>query len=243
MVFLGGTCGTSTWRREIAIPLLEAAGVEYYDPQLGLGEWTTACEAAEMRAKAEASVQLFVISGETRGVASIGEAAYLLGAGRPLALMVTDSEAVVEAERDELNRGRIFLRSMAKEHDVPVFTDAASATRYAIELEKAGAGRDQVREALNEVRFKDATYLIAEIEGGYLIQLQCAEKDVATGAREMYRGRQWYIRRGASRGEIVRTAYLAAAVWQEHEARESFTYRGARIFGPHHDVDALAEWD
>ncbi len=240
MVFLGGACGRTTWRRDVAIPLLEAAGVAYYNPQLGEGEWTPACEAAEMRAKAEADVLLFVISGETRGVASIGEAAYLLGARRPLALMVTDSTAPDAAERDDLNRGRIFLRSMAREHDVPVFTDVASAAHYAIELVRAGAGRDQVREVLNEVRFKDASFLLEEIEGGFLMQLRHAEQDVATGVREMYRGRQWFIPRGAGRGEIVRTAFLAAAVWQEHEAREAFTYRGARVFGPHGDVDELA---
>ena len=241
MVFLGGSCGRTTWRREIAIPLLEAAGVEYFDPQLGEGEWTTACEAGEMRAKAEADVLLFVIGGETRGVASIGEAAYLLGARRPLALVVADSAASDAAERDDLNRGRIFLRSMAREHDVPVFTDAAAATRYAIELVRSGAGRDRVREVLSEVRFKDATYLVEEIDGGYLIQIRNAEEDVTTGVREMYRGRQWFLRREASKDEIVRTAFLAAAVWQEHEARESFTYRGARIFGPHGDVDELAK--
>jgi hypothetical protein len=240
MVFLGGACGQTTWRRDVAIPLLEAAGVAYFNPQLGVGEWTTACEAAEMKAKAEASVQLFVISGDTRGVASIGEAAYFIGAGRPIALMVTDSETADAGERDDLNRGRIFLRSMAREHDVPVFTDVESATRYAIELALAGAGRDIVRDVLRHVQFKDGTFAIEEIERGYLVQLRCPEENVDTGAREMYRGRQWFIRREASRDEIVRTAFLAAAVWQEHETREAFTYRGARIFGPHANVDDLA---
>ena len=241
MIFLGGACGRTTWRRDIAIPLLEAAGVAYYNPQLGEGEWTTACEAAEMKAKAEASVQLFVVSGDTRGVASIGEAAYFIGAGRPIALMVTDSEAADQTERDDLNRGRIFLRSMAREHDVPVFMDVESATRHAIELARAGVGREHVRDVLREVQFKDGSFVIEEIERGFLVQLRCTEEDVDTGQREMYRGRQWFIRRGASRDEIVRTAFLAAAVWQEHEARESFTYRGARIFGPHGDVDDLAD--
>ena len=30
-VFLGGTCNESTWRNEL-IPLLENAGVEYFNP-------------------------------------------------------------------------------------------------------------------------------------------------------------------------------------------------------------------
>src|SRR4051794_3147379 len=89
-VFLGGTCGRSTWRQRIAIPALEAAGVTWFDPQLGHGEWTPAREETEMRAKDAADVLLFVVNAETRGVASIGEVAWLLGCQRPLALAVTD---------------------------------------------------------------------------------------------------------------------------------------------------------
>ena len=36
-VFLGGACGKSTWRKDIAIPLLEKAGVAYFNPQVD--EW------------------------------------------------------------------------------------------------------------------------------------------------------------------------------------------------------------
>ena len=36
-VFLGGACGKSTWRKDIAIPLLEQAGVAYFNPQVD--EW------------------------------------------------------------------------------------------------------------------------------------------------------------------------------------------------------------
>ena len=61
-VFLGGADGLTTWRRDIAIPALEAAGITYYNPQLALGEWSEACEAAEMQAKDEADILLFVIN-------------------------------------------------------------------------------------------------------------------------------------------------------------------------------------
>ena len=125
-VFLGGACGTTTWRREIAIPLLEAAGVSYHNPQLGPGEWTEACEAEEMRAKAEAEVQMFVVTEETRGVASVAEVGYLIGSGQSLAFCLRMLPGK-DPEVDDLNRGRIFVRTMAKEHGVPVFEACASA--------------------------------------------------------------------------------------------------------------------
>jgi len=143
-VFLGGACGNTTWRHDIAIPALEAAGITYFDPQLGVGEWTEACEAAEMEAKAEAKVLLFVITGQTRGVASIAEVAYLIAARRPLALTVMDvpegacinGQFVSSMEKDDLNRGRIFVRTMAACHGVPVFDEVSDAVQYAIELAK-----------------------------------------------------------------------------------------------------------
>ena len=36
-VFLGGTCGGSTWRNQI-IPMLEKAGINYFDPVVS--DWT-----------------------------------------------------------------------------------------------------------------------------------------------------------------------------------------------------------
>ena len=249
-VFLGGACGGSPWRHAIAAPALEAAGVSYFNPQLAIGAWTPACEAAERLAKAAADVLLFVINGETRGVASIGEAAYYLGLGRPLALVVTDigTGAAIDGdtpgarERDDLNRGRIFVRSMARAHCVPVFADVESAVAYAIRLVREQSpllDAEELRAVLAEVRFRDGRFEVEEIEGGFLIRLCCPEQDVLSGARELFRGRQWFIGRGSTRARVVRTAFLAAAAWQEHEARESFTYRSARLFSPHTDVDAL----
>jgi hypothetical protein len=249
-VFLGGACGTTAWRKQIAIPLLEAAGVSYYDPQLGSGEWTQSCEAAEMRAKAAADVLLFVIGGETRGVASIGEAAYYLGAGRSVALAIVDvgegasigGSCVDSHERDDLNRGRIFVRTMARQHGVPVFDDVESAVRYAIEMtreRKAPMSAERLRAILSEVRFKQSRFEVEEAAGGFLIQLCGPETDTVTGQQRVYRGRRWYVEAGSGRSAVVRTAFLAAQTWQEHEAREMFQYRGARLFGPHFEADAL----
>src|SRR5882724_13456552 len=141
-IFLGGACGNTTWRRDIAIPALEAAGITYHNPQLGIGEWTTDQEASEMRAKDDADVLLFVIDGHTRGVASVAEVAYLLAARRQLALAITDvtegsrigDQIIDSRESDDLNRGRIFIRTMAGELGVPVFQDIKAAVNYAIDL-------------------------------------------------------------------------------------------------------------
>ena len=32
-VFLGGTCGQSTWRKDIAIPHLQRSGITFFNPQ------------------------------------------------------------------------------------------------------------------------------------------------------------------------------------------------------------------
>src|SRR5262245_44870677 len=163
-VFLGGACGATTWRREIAIPALETAGVSYHNPQLAPGEWTPAHEALDMKAKDEADVLLFVISGTTRGVASVAEVSYLLAAGRPLALVVEDVPAaavfegqkVTKAERDDLNRGRLFVRTMAGEQGVPVFKSVAEATAHAIRLAnglRPCETLEQVRAVLAEVKW------------------------------------------------------------------------------------------
>lgn len=34
MVFLGGACNPTTWRRDIAMPYLDAHGISYYNPQV-----------------------------------------------------------------------------------------------------------------------------------------------------------------------------------------------------------------
>ena len=51
--------------------------------------------------------------------------------------------------------------------------------------------------------------------------------------------RKWLLSRHMTRSELVQTAFKCVLTSIEHEAREQFTYKGARVFGPHFDVDAL----
>lgn len=56
---------------------------------------------------------------------------------------------------------------------------------------------------------------------------------------EVQRGRKWFLSEHMTDSEVVQTALVAVLAATEHEAREDFRYRGAAIFGPHYDVEAL----
>jgi hypothetical protein len=231
-VFLGGAAGNTTWRRDIAIPALTSAGISYYDPQLPLHAWTEAREAEEMQAKDAAQLLLFVINHETRAVATVAEVAYYMGLGRQLALVITDihpnatlySQLLQQPEIDDLNRGRIFLRAMAKVHRIPVFETVEGAVQYAIA--KLTAQQD-IHTILADIHFPNVTFHVEDTPTAHLLQIQ----------NQHYTGRKWHIEKTASRAEIVRTALKAALTWQEHETRELFTYRGKPVEGPHFEVD------
>ncbi len=66
-VFLGGTCGNSSWRDEI-IPKLQ---VDYFNPVVK--DWTPECQAEEERQKEMCYIHLFVITKEITGYFSITE--------------------------------------------------------------------------------------------------------------------------------------------------------------------------
>lgn len=55
------------------------------------------------------------------------------------------------------------------------------------------------------------------------------------------RSRKWLLSEYMTRSEIVGTALKAALTAEEHEGRESFRYKGKKIFGPHFDVDRLVD--
>lgn len=77
-------------------------------------------------------------------------------------------------------------------------------------------------------------------EGRLYLQVSAEVHDSELGKRTVHRGRKWDISEHMTDSEIVQTALKAFLTFEEHEARESFSYRGVKIFGPHLDVDELA---
>jgi hypothetical protein len=136
MIFLGGSCNPTTWRPDIAIPLLESAGVEYYNPQVE--DWGPELVAIEAAAKEEADVLLFVIDSQTRAIASMLEATEYICTGRHVVLVIEyPSTAFTGSELKDLGRARAYLRDVAQRHNVPVIDSIQAAVEIAIQLDES----------------------------------------------------------------------------------------------------------
>lgn len=141
-VFLGGSCNPTSWRHDVAIPLLEAAGTSYYNPQVA--NWNPELVDIEARAKARASILLFVIDKQTRALASMIEASEYISAGRKLVLVVQEvesgatigSDKIDAAEAKDLNRARSYLRDVACRHGTDVHDNVAEAVQSVIAMSK-----------------------------------------------------------------------------------------------------------
>ena len=132
-VFLGGACNPTTWRKEVAIPVLDNAGITYYNPQVE--KWNPMLMEVEEQAKQSSSILLFVVDNLTRGIASMVEIGYMLGQGREAVVVVKDfSEGAViastplpEREIHDLNRGHDYICFVSFLERVPIFEDMSSA--------------------------------------------------------------------------------------------------------------------
>lgn len=78
-------------------------------------------------------------------------------------------------------------------------------------------------------------------DGRYYFQIQCWRKDVITGEMGFGYGGKAYLSEHATDSELVQTIFGLYKGYWEHEARESFQWRGRRVFGPHIATEALWE--
>lgn len=243
-IFLGGTCGNTTWRTDIAIPMLEAASLPYHNPQLPEGAWTPEHQYHEMEVKNKAEIWLFVITADTRGIASIGEVAYRIGQGGKIALAMQyfqpgaalNGRTLSQAEIDDLNRGRVFLQAMAAKHQVPVFEDIAAATAYTVELARQLAQQltlTKLNEILERTQIKGIRFVAETVADKFSVQVRQVVENTQTGQWEEMQGRRWLIEPDASESEVVRTLLKATLTWEEHEIRERFLFDGKPVFHPH----------
>ena len=105
-VFLGGACNPTTWRKDIAIPILEQEGISYFNPQVD--EWSPELVDKENRAKDNAEVLLFVLDTRTRGIASMIETAEYITYKRRVYLVI---EEMGESDHIEALKAHVDLQS------------------------------------------------------------------------------------------------------------------------------------
>jgi len=154
-VFLGGACAPTTWRQDTAIPILEEAGVAYYNPQVT--DWDEkdaeykkqgipgGIIEVEAREKNTSQILLFVFDPQTRGLASMAEVVEYLRKGQHKVILVAGwlpatleigGQVVTQEEIVDINAARSALFHVAKTEGAVVFSDVASAVEHCIELLK-----------------------------------------------------------------------------------------------------------
>lgn len=98
------------------------------------------------------------------------------------------------------------------------------------------------RDVLSRVECLPFTFIIGSDEtGSPFLQATYIEPDIYTGHPTLQKTRKWKLSIHMTNSELVQTALKCALTSAEHQVRESFLYRGQRIFGPHFDVEALVE--
>jgi hypothetical protein len=80
---------------------------------------------------------------------------------------------------------------------------------------------------------------VADDNGRTYLQVRAVSTCNDTGAPLQWSGRKWHLSPHMTTTEIVNTAFKAFQAAVDHELRESFLYRGVRIYDPHTDVEAL----
>ena len=94
-------------------------------------------------------------------------------------------------------------------------------------------------EILRDVSFGEWEFMVrADGERPYL-QIRAYEPCNETGKLRRWQSRKWFLSPYMTKSEVVSTAFKAVMTAVEHETREKFTYYGAAIYAPHHNVDHL----
>lgn len=106
--------------------------------------------------------------------------------------------------------------------------------------------RERLEKLVGEIGLPPGQRLIVEVDqadpgGRVYMQIECERPDTYTGVMGVGRGGKSYLSPWMTDSEVVRRALGLLLSYVEHEAREGFTYKGRRIFGPHLDVEALWE--
>lgn len=96
----------------------------------------------------------------------------------------------------------------------------------------------EIRAALAECSYPGFRFNLITKGDVILLQVECpGGRCNVSGNPAPWKGRKWYVSPHMTRSEIVQTAFKAVLTALEHEARESFKFRGVPVLDPHLDLD------
>ena len=98
-----------------------------------------------------------------------------------------------------------------------------------------------LNQILIKVQYLDWEFRTGPMASGYFLQVNFFALAADGEALEQQHGRKWYVSPYMTESEVVQTAFKAIQTAIEHEARETFKYRGHAIYGPHFSADKLVQ--
>lgn len=136
-IYLGGSRKPSSWREDVAIPILKKKGLTAYSPlESSLSEHLSPLEVATID---RCKVLLFVITADSRALSEMILAVHYIGKECNVILCIQeiphgitiDGAILSDQGVKDYNRGRVYLSDIATRNNVPVFTDIAEAVELA----------------------------------------------------------------------------------------------------------------
>ncbi|XP_025415759.1 uncharacterized protein LOC112687330 isoform X2 [Sipha flava] len=167
-VFLGGSCNPTTWRKDLAVPYLQEAGLSFYNPQVD--HWSQDLIEIEHAAKESATILFYVIDSQTRNVVSDIETANFAGHNNNLVLVIHPQDAVTGSivageqitskEAEDIREALTVLHEIASGQGILVFDNISLALSRVVQILKDkthhihGTGEDnttycKIRDAFN----------------------------------------------------------------------------------------------
>ncbi|CAH1134535.1 unnamed protein product [Ceutorhynchus assimilis] len=147
-VYLGGSLSTgTTWREDVAVPLLKENGLQYYNPTIrdqrdSIARENSQDDVSRWRDEiGQCKTALFVITSDRRCLTSMILAAYFIGIGKDVVLSIEqlDGDSCVVADETltkiaikDYNRARAYLKDLAERRQVAVFENVTQAVEHIV---------------------------------------------------------------------------------------------------------------
>jgi hypothetical protein len=100
---------------------------------------------------------------------------------------------------------------------------------------------ERARAVLAHVDYPNYTIHVGAFCGRLYLFADYIERDIVTDVPTKQSTREWLLPENPVPSAIVQTALKCILTSAEHRVRENFRYKGKRVFGPHINVETLAE--